>query len=368
MERYDINKYLEKFHTKLLELKKSLKVDFLEEEIKKYDEKISDVSIWNDPKSAEDIISKANLFKNKYNSYKDLESNLSELKDLIELSNEIDDLDKEIEESIKKLDEKISEFETTILLNSKYDDYDVIMELHPGQGGTEALDWVDMLFRMYTAFCKNHNFKMNILNYEPGDIAGIKSVSVEIKGHNVYGLMKSERGVHRLVRISPFDSNKRRHTTFASVDIAPIIKNDIDIELKDEDIRIDTYLSSGHGGQGVNTTYSAVRVTYLPLNIVVTCQNERSQLRNKDIAIKILKSKLLEIELLKQELNLKEIKGEQLQIGFGSQIRSYVFTPYTMVKDHRTNFETSDIKSVMDGTIEGFIRSYLSLKASEKNE
>ena len=368
MERYEINKYMDLFNTKLNELSRSINLDTLKTEIDKYDNLILDSSIWDDPKKAENLISSANILKNKYNSYNQLKKDYQELNDLITLSLELEGLDLEIEQAIKSLDEKINEFETMILLNSKYDDYDVVMELHPGQGGTEALDWVDMLFRMYTAYCKNHNLKMNILNYEPGQEAGIKSISVEIKGQNAYGLLKSESGVHRLVRISPFDSNKKRHTTFASVDIAPIIKNDLDITINDEDLKIDTYMSSGHGGQGVNTTYSAVRVTYLPLNIVVTCQNERSQLRNKESAIKVLKSKLLEIELLKQELNLKEIKGAQLQIGFGSQIRSYVFTPYTMVKDHRTNYETSDIKGVMDGALDDFIRSYLSMKASENNE
>jgi len=368
MEKYEINKYIENFNTKLTELANSLNIEELKDSIKEYDDQISVSSIWDNPKYAEDLISKTNLLKEKFNSYNELLNNLNDLKDLILLSDEIDGLSDEIEDNIKKLNEKINDYETMILLNSKYDDYDVIMELHPGQGGTEALDWVEMLFRMYSLFAKKHNLKMNILNYEQGDVAGIKSVSVEIKGTNAYGLLKSERGVHRLVRISPFDSNKRRHTTFASVDIAPIIKNDLDIEIKDEDLKIDTFMSSGHGGQGVNTTYSAVRVTYLPLNIVVTCQNERSQLRNKESAIKVLKSKLLEVELLKAELNLKEIKGQQLQIGFGSQIRSYVFTPYTMVKDHRTNYDTSDVKSVMDGNIEDFIRCYLSMKASEKHE
>ncbi len=367
MEQFLINKYLDSFKNKLTELKKSINYDSLKEEISSLDLKINDVSIWADSKNAEKLINKANNLKSKFNSYNELVELNTEILELIELSKELEGLESEIEEKILSLDSKINDFETTILMDGEYDDSNVILDIHPGQGGTEALDWADMLFKMYQGFAKKHNLKINILSYEAGEV-GIKSLSCEIKGKNAYGLLKSERGVHRLVRISPFDSNKRRHTTFASVDIAPIIKNDLDIVIKDEDIRIDTYLSSGHGGQGVNTTYSAVRITYLPLNIVVTCQNERSQLRNKESAMTVLKSKLLEIELLKQELNLKEIKGEQLQNGFGSQIRSYVFTPYTMVKDHRTNYETSFVNDVMSGEIDDFIRQYLVMKASQKNE
>ncbi len=366
MEQFLINKYLDSFKNKLSELKISINYDTLKEEIKLLDLQINDSTLWNDPKNAETVIAKANNKKSIVNTYESLLELNTEIIEMIELSKELEGLDSEIEEKILDLDSKINEFETTILLDGEYDDSNVILDIHPGQGGTEALDWADMLFKMYQSFAKKHNLKINILSYEAGEV-GIKSISAEFKGKNAYGLLKSERGVHRLVRISPFDSNKRRHTTFASVDIAPIIKNDLDITVRDEDIRIDTYLSSGHGGQGVNTTYSAVRITYLPLNIVVTCQNERSQLRNKESAMTVLKSKLLEIELLKQELNLKEIKGEQLQNGFGSQIRSYVFTPYTMVKDHRTNYETSFVNDVMNGQIDDFIRQYLVMKASEKH-
>ena len=366
MEQFLINKYLEAFKNKLSELKISINYESLKDEINQLEEKINDPNLWNNPKTAEKIIGESNTKKNLINSYNELVNLNSEILELIELSNELEGLDNDIEEKILELDSKINEFETTILLDGEYDDSNVILDIHPGQGGTEALDWAEMLFKMYQNFAKKHNLKVNILSFEAGEV-GIKSISAEFRGKNAYGLLKSERGVHRLVRISPFDSNKRRHTTFASVDIAPIIKNDLDIVIKDEDIRIDTYLSSGHGGQGVNTTYSAVRITYLPLNIVVTCQNERSQLRNKESAMTVLKSKLLEIELLKQELNLKEIKGEQLQNGFGSQIRSYVFTPYTMVKDHRTNYETSFVNDVMNGEIDNFIRQYLVMKASEKH-
>lgn len=366
MEKYEINKYLEEFSDKILGLAKALNVEKLKSEIDVLSSDCARDDFWLDAKLAQEKIGTLNKLKEKYNTYQSLKSSLDSLKDLLELSDDPETLE-EVSREIIELDKNLKEFETVILLNSKYDDYDVYLDIHPGAGGTESMDWAEMLFRMYQGYCKKHNFKMKILNLEPGE-AGIKSLSVEIKGKFAYGLLQAERGVHRLVRISPFDSNARRHTSFASVDIAPIIKNDLDIQIKDEDLRVDTYLSSGHGGQGVNTTYSAVRLTYLPLNIVVTCQNERSQLKNKDEAMKVLKSKLLEIELLKAEQNLKEIKGEQLLNGFGSQIRSYVFTPYTMVKDHRTNAETSDVYGVMDGEIDLFINAYLNYKAGRNNE
>ncbi|MCR5787096.1 MAG: peptide chain release factor 2 [Acholeplasmatales bacterium] len=365
MEKYEINKYLTSFEDKLNGLEKSLNISHLKEEIDKLTKLTLAPDFWDKPVEANIIISNLNSYKENYDSFMELKLSYDSINELLELddSSSFEELGNEVLD----LDKKISEFETMVLLSGKYDSYNALLEIHPGQGGTEALDWADMLFRMYQNFCKNNNLKIRLINYEPGEV-GIKSLSCEITGKNAYGLLQSERGVHRLVRISPFDSNKRRHTTFCSVDIAPEIQNDFDIIIADEDLRVDTFMSSGHGGQGVNTTYSAVRLTYLPLNIVVTCQNERSQLRNKEEALKVLKSKLLEIEILKADLNLKEIKGEQLQNGFGSQIRSYVFTPYTMVKDHRTNAETADIKGVMDGNIEMFVNAYLNMKAGEKNE
>lgn len=366
MEKYEINKYLSEFSDKISSLAKTLNVTKLEEEIDTLSQELVKDGFWDNASKAQETISYLNKLKDKFNTYTSLKSSLDSLKEVLTLSDEPETLE-EVSSEILKLDSDIKEFETVILLNSKYDDYDVYLDIHPGAGGTESMDWAEMLFRMYQGYAKRHNFKIKILNLEPGE-AGIKSLSVEIKGKFAYGLLQAERGVHRLVRISPFDSNARRHTSFASVDVAPIIKNDLDIIIKDEDLRVDTYMSSGHGGQGVNTTYSAVRLTYLPLNIVVTCQNERSQLKNKDEAMKVLKSKLLEVELLKAEQNLKEIKGEQLLNGFGSQIRSYVFTPYTMVKDHRTNAETSDVYGVMDGDIDLFINAYLSYKAGINNE
>ena len=245
------------------------------------------------------------------------------------------------------------------LLNGPYDTNNCILEIHPGAGGTESCDWASMLYRMYLRYCENKKFKVELLDYQAGDEAGIKSVSIRVIGHYAYGYLKNEKGVHRLVRLSPFDSNNRRHTSFASVDITPEIENDNSIEIDDKDLKIDVYRSTGAGGQGVNTTDSAVRITHLPTKIVVTCQNERSQIQNKEQALKVLKSKLLLIKLEEQEKEMNKLKGDQMNIDFGSQIRSYVMHPYSMVKDHRTNIETSNVAKVMDGDIDMFIEENL---------
>ena len=246
-----------------------------------------------------------------------------------------------------------------LLLNQPYDKNDCIIEVHSGAGGTESCDWANMLYRMYVRYCEKNNFKINILDYQPGDSAGIKRVSIEVKGNNAYGYLKHEKGVHRLIRLSPFDSSNRRHTSFASIDVMPEVDNDLSIEINEKDLKIDVYRSSGAGGQSVNTTDSAVRITHLPTNTVVTCQNERSQIQNKEQAMKVLKSKLLLLKIEEQEKEVKNIKGEQKNIEFGSQIRSYVMHPYMMVKDHRTNYETSNVNKVLDGDINDFIESSL---------
>ena len=264
-----------------------------------------------------------------------------------------------ITDEVYVLDKALKTFETLTLLNEPYDDLPAILELHPGAGGTESQDWCEMLYRMYQRYAVRKNYKIEVLDYQAGEEAGIKSVTIRIKGKYAYGYLKSEHGVHRLVRISPFDSNARRHTSFVSVEVMPEIDQRIDIQIKEEDIKVDVYRSSGAGGQSVNTTDSAVRVTHLPTNIVVTCQNERSQIKNKEVAMDILRSKLAVLEIEKQKKLLSEIKGEQKDIGWGSQIRSYVFHPYQMVKDHRTDYETSQTVSVMDGEIDGFINAYL---------
>ena len=274
-----------------------------------------------------------------------------------------DEEDNNMLESIKKdsinIEKKLEDLQLLLFLNGKYDNENCILEIHPGAGGTESCDWASMLCRMYTRWCEKKGYKLELLDYQDGDEAGIKSVSVLVKGTNAYGYLKGEKGIHRLVRLSPFDSNNRRHTSFASVEVTPDIKKDIDIDINEKDLKIDVYRSTGAGGQGVNTTDSAVRITHLPTKIVVTCQNERSQIQNKEHAMQVLKSKLLLLEEAKQESEINGIKGDQQNIDFGSQIRSYVMHPYSMVKDHRTNVETSNVNKVMDGDLDMFIEENL---------
>ena len=277
---------------------------------------------------------------------------------LLEMESD-DDLLKDLETSTKKLHLETENLNKLLLLNGPYDKYDCILEIHPGAGGTESCDWASMLYRMYLRYCEKKSFKVTVLDYQDGDEAGLKSVSILIKGTNAYGYLKNEKGIHRLVRLSPFDSNNRRHTSFASVEVTPDIDKDVDIQIDEKDLKIDVYRSSGAGGQGVNTTDSAVRITHLPTKTVVTCQNERSQIQNKEQALRVLKNKLLLMEIERQEQELNKIKGDQMNINFGSQIRSYVMQPYTMVKDHRTNTETSNVTKVLDGDIDEFIEDNL---------
>lgn len=266
----------------------------------------------------------------------------------------------QLEEDTKALEKEVENLSLLLLLNGPYDKCNCILEIHSGAGGTEACDWAMMLYRMYTRWCEKKNYKTEVLDYQAGEETGIKSISLKVKGTNAYGYLKNEKGVHRLVRLSPFDSNNRRHTSFASVEIIPEIEQDKSLpEIDEKDLKIDVYRSTGAGGQGVNTTDSAVRITHLPTNIVVTCQNERSQLQNKEQAIKVLRNKLLLRKIEKQQNELQEIKGDQKNIEFGSQIRSYVMHPYSMVKDHRTNVETSNVNKVLDGDIDIFIQSNL---------
>ena len=319
-------------------------------------------NFWNDKNHSEEVINKLNTLKSKVDTIKNLKEKIEiDLKDLEDLSEQDIDFINIIEEDIKLIKHDYNLFELDVLLNGKYDSNNCILEIHAGAGGTEACDWVSMLYRMYQKYCENKNYKVEIIDKLDGEEAGIKSIYLLIKGINAYGYLKCEKGVHRLVRISPFDSNSRRHTSFASVDITPEINNSVDIEIKDEDVKIDVYRSSGCGGQGVNTTDSAVRITHLPTKIVVTCQNERSQIKNKETAMKVLKSKLIALQLQKQEQEMNDIKGSQMSINFGSQIRSYVMHPYSMVKDHRTNVETSNVSKVLDGEIDMFIEAYLKL-------
>lgn len=331
------------------------------ERIKELELIMSDTNFWTSDNSTS-IISELNSLKGILDKVSNLEKEINENLDMaLMLKEEFDsDVAELLDNNSKELDKKLENIKLLLLLNGPYDSCDAILEIHPGAGGTESCDWANMLYRMYTRYAERNNFKVEVYDYQDGDEAGIKSVSIIIHGINSYGYLKNEKGVHRLIRISPFDSNSRRHTSFASVDITPVYNNDsIDIEIKDTDIRVDVYRSSGKGGQGVNTTDSAVRITHIPTKIVVTCQNERSQIRNKEIAMGVLKNKLYQLELEKREKELQDFKGENTAINFGSQIRTYTMHPYSLVKDHRTGYETGNVAKVLDGEIDEFINECL---------
>ncbi len=321
---------------------------------------------WNDQNGAQAIINESNGIKAVVNEYKELVDTQENLEMTLELLREEPDeeLQEELGKELAEFQTKMEEFELQMLLSEPYDKNNAILELHPGAGGTESQDWGSMLLRMYTRWAEKRGFKVMTIDYLPGDEAGIKSVTLQISGHNAYGYLKAEKGVHRLVRISPFDSSGRRHTSFVSCDVMPEFNDEIEIDIRTEDLKVDTYRATGAGGQHINTTDSAVRITHLPTGVVVQCQSERSQIKNRDAAMKMLKSKLYQLEIEKQQAQLDEIRGEQKEIGWGSQIRSYVFHPYSMVKDHRTSAETGNVGAVMDGDLDIFITAYLRSKIS----
>ena len=330
-------------------------LDGLQEAIADNESKMADPDFWNNQEEAQKVINENNELKNKYDNFNQLEEAIEDLEVLLEMVQEDDDdeLVSELSEKFELAQKKMQEYQLSLLLNGKYDKDNAILELHPGAGGTESQDWGSMLLRMYTRWAEQHGFSVETDDYQAGDEAGIKSVTLTISGHNAYGYLRSEKGVHRLVRISPFNAAGKRQTSFASCDVMPDIKDDIEVEIADEDIRIDTYRSSGAGGQHINKTDSAIRITHLPTGIVVQCQNERSQHKNKDQAMKMLKTKLY---LLKQQQHLEklsDIRGDVGDNGWGNQIRSYVLQPYTMVKDHRTNFESGNPSAVLDGDLDG---------------
>lgn len=368
LEKYEINKFMEEYTLKLKDLYDAFHIEVRLPEYRELEAQIASVDFWSNQETAQKVISRANALKEIIQSYEQAQSAFADIQGLVEMASEDTEAMELLEEEIKSFKERMESLEEKALLNGKYDMGDCILELHPGAGGTESMDWADMLYRMYSRFCAKKGFKVTVLDYQAGDEAGIKSLTLSIKGPYAYGLFKGERGVHRLVRISPFDSNARRHTSFCSCDIAPQIENTEEIKINEEDLKIDVFHSSGAGGQSVNTTDSAVRITHKPTGIVVTCQNERSQIKNREVALSVLRSKLLELELKKQEEELKAIKGEQMEINFGSQIRSYVFCPYTLCKDHRTGYEMGNIQAVMDGDIEGFMLAYLKYIAGGNNE
>ena len=329
--------------------------------IANYEEKMTAPDFWDDNDKAQGIIAEMNAVKSVVEQYEKLVSEQEDLITMVELAEEESDesLEAEIARSVQALVSKVGEFELQLLLNQPYDKLNAILELHPGAGGTESQDWGQMLYRMYTRWAEKRGFKVEVLDYLPGDEAGIKSVTISIKGYNAYGYLKAEKGVHRLVRISPFDASGRRHTSFVSCDVMPEISDDIEIEIRSEDLKVDTYRSSGAGGQHVNKTESAIRITHIPTGIVVACQTQRSQIQNRERAMQMLRSKLYERKIEEQQKHLAEIRGEQSDIAWGSQIRSYVFHPYSMVKDHRTSVETGNVGAVMDGDLDAFIDGYL---------
>ena len=335
-------------------------------ELKNLEEESSKTEFWNpeNKEHANEVLSKIKALKSKYNGYKELED---EIKNLIELGNLLqeeydEELANELFKNYKKANKDFEKLELETLLNGKYDANNAIVTIHPGAGGTESQDWAEMLYRMYTRWATKNDYEVKEMDYLEGEEAGLKSVTFEIIGRNAYGYMKSEKGVHRLVRISPFDSGGRRHTSFASVEVLPEISDDIEIDINPDDLRVDTYRASGAGGQHINKTSSAVRITHIPTNIVVACQSERSQLQNRETAMKMLKSKLFDLKEQEHKEKIEDLKGIQKDIAWGSQIRSYVFCPYTMVKDHRTNYEVGNVQAVMDGDLDGFMESYLKSK------
>lgn len=333
----------------------------LERELKDLEAETLKEDFWQDTKNSNKVLAKIKSIKNKVNEYKKIENEIQNLNELTELTNMEPDeeIAKDIIKSTKTLEKEVEKLEIATLLSGKYDANNAIVTIHPGAGGTESQDWAEMLYRMYTRWADKNGYKVTELDYLEGEEAGIKSVTFEIIGEYAYGYMKGEMGVHRLVRISPFDSGGRRHTSFASVEVLPEITDDIEIDINPDDLRIDTYRASGAGGQHINKTSSAVRITHIPTNTVVACQSERSQIQNRETAMRMLKSKLLDLKEKEHKEKIEDLKGEQREIAWGSQIRSYVFCPYTMVKDHRTNYEVGNVESVMDGKIDDFMESYL---------
>ena len=333
----------------------------LEKELAQLENQTNQAEFWSDSKNSSKILKKITELKNKVGQFKNVKSdldNLIEIKNLL-LQESDEELEKELEVGVPKLEKEVEKLETSTLLSGKYDINNAIITLHPGAGGTEAQDWVEMLYRMHTRWANDNGYKVEELDYLAGEEAGIKSVTFLVSGDYAYGYLKGEQGVHRLVRISPFDAGGRRHTSFASVEVLPEITEDIEVDINPDDLKIDTYRASGAGGQHINKTSSAVRITHIPTGIVVACQTERSQIQNRETAMKMLKSKLLHLKEQEHKETIDELKGIQMDIAWGSQIRSYVFCPYTMVKDHRTNYEVGNIQAVMDGDLNGFIDSYL---------
>ena len=352
---------LEGLRPEIDDLAEALGLERMRNEIAELDTKASMPGFWDDAQNSQKILQRSSSLKDKIAAYEKLTAAYDDTMALIELGNEEGDesLLPEAKDELKNIRESLETQRLSTLLNGEYDNKNAILTFHAGAGGTEAQDWAEMLYRMYCRWGERHNFKVSTLDYLDGEEAGLKSASILIEGENAYGFLKSESGVHRLVRVSPFDASGRRHTSFSSLEVMPEIDDTIEIEIDPADLKMDVYRASGAGGQKVNKTSSAVRLTHIPTGIVVSCQVERSQYQNRDVAMRMLKSKLLEIKERENLERIEDIKGVQKEIAWGSQIRSYVFMPYTLVKDHRTGFETGNINAVMDGDLDGFINAYL---------
>ena len=368
LEFEELRLELAAYNSPLLELRDAIGYDNLCEEVAKLEAQSAAPDFWDDLENSQVILQKTSRLKGKLEEYDRIKALYDDTQVLIEIGDETEDLSvvEEIRASIDDFTSSLSKMNLSTLLTGEYDSCNTILTFHAGAGGTEAQDWNQMLVRMYTRWGEAHGFKVSMIDFLDGDEAGLKSAVLRIEGENAYGYLKSEAGVHRLVRISPFDASGRRHTSFASLDVMPEIDDGVEVEIRPEDLRVDTYRSSGAGGQHINKTESAIRITHLPTGIVVACQNERSQHQNREMAMTMLKSKLIEIKEREHLDKIEDIKGIQKEIAWGSQIRSYVFMPYTLVKDHRTSFESGNVNAVMDGDLDGFINAYL--KAASLNQ
>lgn len=357
----EVRLQLEGLEPEIKDLAEALGLKAMENEAAELDMKASEPGFWDDAQRSQKILQRSSYLKNKIAAYEKLRSSYEDALALVELANEEEDLSllPEAQGELEKIREDLEQQRLSTLLTGEYDAKNAILTFHAGAGGTEAQDWAEMLFRMYNRWAERHGYKVTTLDYLDGEEAGLKSASLLIEGENAYGFLKSENGVHRLVRVSPFDASGRRHTSFASLEVMPEIDDTVEVEINPDDIKMEVYRASGAGGQKVNKTSSAVRLIHIPTGIVVSCQVERSQYQNRDVAMRMLKSKLLEIKEREHLEKIEDIKGDQKEIAWGSQIRSYVFMPYTLVKDHRTGFENGNINAVMDGDLDGFINAYL---------